>query len=105
MIGKQLNLYIKAGHYHEGQPLEQWTLLQARQMGIMGGTLLKGTGGYGHDRLIDFGRLNDDGESSVVLSFIVSNEHCEQLLARLKSEQIEIFYAISDAEFGLIGRA
>ena len=105
MKGKQLNLFIKAGHYHDGQPLEQWTMRQARRMGIMGGSLVRAAGGYGHDHEIDFGRLNDDGQSSFILSFVVSDEHAEELLARLKAERVDVFFSITDARFGLVSQA
>ena len=45
--GRLLRIYIAESDKHEGRPLYQWLLREARERGLSGGTVLRGLAGYG----------------------------------------------------------
>ena len=50
--GKLLRIFIGESDKHEGLPLYEWIVRQARENGLAGATVLRGLEGYGaHSRL------------------------------------------------------
>lgn len=80
--GCLLRIFIGDGDRHEGRPLYEWLVLRARELGVAGATVLRGSMGYGaHSRLHTFKieRLAED--LPVVLEFVDSREKLEHFLA------------------------
>jgi PII-like signaling protein len=80
--GCLLRIFIGDGDRHEGRPLYEWLVLRARELGVAGATVLRGSMGYGaHSRLHTFKieRLAED--LPVVLEFVDSREKLERFLA------------------------
>lgn len=80
--GCLLRIFIGDADRHEGRPLYEWLVLRARELGVAGATVLRGSMGYGaHSRLHTFKieRLSED--LPVVLEFVDSREKLEGFLA------------------------
>ena len=80
--GCLLRIFVGDADRHEGRPLYEWLVLRARELGVAGATVLRGTMGYGaHSRLHTFKieRLSED--LPVVLEFVDSREKLERFLA------------------------
>jgi PII-like signaling protein len=80
--GCLLRIFIGDADRHEGRPLYEWLVLRARELGVAGATVLRGSMGYGaHSKLHTFKieRLAED--LPVVLEFVDSREKLERFLA------------------------
>ena len=50
--GQLLRIFLGESDRHEGRPLHEWLVLEARRRGLAGATVLRGMSGFGaHSRL------------------------------------------------------
>jgi hypothetical protein len=50
--GRLLRIYVGESDKHQGRPLYEWIVLQAREQGLAGATVLRGMQGFGaHSRI------------------------------------------------------
>jgi PII-like signaling protein len=88
LIGKakQLQIHIGERDTWEGEPLHAAIVKRARQLGIAGATVYRGTSGYGaHRTLHRHKRLSLSSDDPILVSVIDSPDHIDQLLAALDS--------------------
>jgi len=102
MQGYQITFYTQQDRLHGQQPLAQWLLSTAEQLGIRGATLSGALQGLGHDGATHAVNLFDAGDQPVQVTLIVTPEESERLFAHLASEYIHLFYAKSAVEFGTL---
>jgi uncharacterized protein len=79
--GCLLRIFIGESDRHEGKLLYEWIVLEARQQGLAGATVLRGLMGFGaHSRLHTFKieRLSQD--LPVIIEIIDSQENIEKFL-------------------------
>ncbi len=103
MLGYQLTFFTQQDRSHKGKPLAKWLLEEAQAMGIGGATLIPAAEGFGHDgklRSVGFFELTDQ---PLQVTMAVSQENAQQLFAKLKEEQINIFYVKTPIEYGMSG--
>lgn len=104
--GVQLCFYV-----HENQRIRQqlaweWLLERARHLGIHGGSAFRAIAGYGRHGVMHEDRFFElAGDLPVMVSFVVSAEHADALLALLEHEAAPIVYVRSNVEYGSIGAA
>ncbi len=55
--GKLVRIFIGEGDRHGSRPLHEAILYLAREMGLAGGTVLRGVAGYGADSIVHTTRL------------------------------------------------
>ncbi|MBU1689187.1 MAG: DUF190 domain-containing protein [Gammaproteobacteria bacterium] len=102
MQGICLKLFVSESRLHNGIPLYEWLLEQAKKMGVLGGTAFRAIAGFGrHGRLHEEAFFELAGELPVEIEFMVSEEQSERLLDLLKSENLRLFYAKLPAEYGV----
>ena len=80
--GYLLRIFIGESDKHDGKPLYEWLLLQARAQGLAGGTVLRGMMGFGaHSRIHTFRieRLSED--LPIIVEFVDTREKLEAFLA------------------------
>jgi PII-like signaling protein len=95
-----LRLYMHENRRHHGMLLYDWLLEHARRVGIHGGSAFRAVAGYGRHGVLHeqhFFELAD--ELPVVTEFIINEAEMQQILALLRSEQIDLVYACWQAEF------
>jgi len=82
--GSLLRIFIGESDRHGGKLLYEWLVLQAREAGLAGATVLRGMMGYGaHSRLHTFRieRLSED--LPIVVEIVDTREKLESFLERI----------------------
>jgi PII-like signaling protein len=102
MQGICLKLFVSESRLHNGTLLYEWLLEQAKEIGVLGGTALRATAGFGrHGRLHEEAFFELAGELPVEVEFLVSEAQAERLMDLLRSENLRLFYARYPAEYGV----
>jgi PII-like signaling protein len=79
--GKLLRIFIGESDKHDGQPLFEWIVRKAREMGLAGATVLRGLEGYGaHSRLHTAKILRLSSDLPVVVEIVDTAEKIETFL-------------------------
>ena len=82
--GYLLRIFIGESDKHEGKPLYEWIMLQARAQGLAGTTVLRGMMGFGaHSRIHTFKieRLSED--LPIIIEIVDTREKLENFLATI----------------------
>ena len=103
MLGYQLTFFTQQDRSHQGRPLAQWLVDEARAIGIGGATLIPAAEGFGHDRKMRSVHFFELTEQPVQVILAVTEAECQRLLARIKEEGVNIFVIKTPIEFGMIG--
>lgn len=105
MNGYQLTFFTQQDRLHRDsqQPLAQWLLTTAYQLGIHGATLVGALQGIGHDGTTHEINMFDMGDQPVQITLVVTPEESQRLFSYLKQENVYLFYVKVPAEFGTIG--
>jgi uncharacterized protein len=79
--GILLRVFIGENDKHEGRPLFEWLVLQAREAGLAGATVLRGVQGFGaHSRLHTTKILRLSEDLPIVIEIVDSREKIEAFL-------------------------
>lgn len=99
----QLTFYVTEKQKHAGELLYEWLLQEARELGILGGSAFRAIAGFGrHGRLHEETFFELAGELSVKVEFIVDDTLAEQMLQRVRAQNMSIFYVRHKVESGII---
>lgn len=85
--GYLLRIFIGESDKHDGKLLYEWIVLKAREAGLAGATVLRGTMGFGaHSRLHTFKieRLSQD--LPVIVEIVDTREKLESFLSVIDNE-------------------
>lgn len=105
VIGYQLTFFTQQDHRHHGKALAHWLIEEARVLGIGGATLIAASEGFGHHRRLHAAHLMRLAEQPQEVVMAVTEEEANRIFARLKAEDIKIFYSKTPIEFGTTGGA
>ncbi len=84
--GRLLRIFIGEADRVRGRPLYEAILMAAREMGLAGGTVLRGIAGYGASSVVHTSRLLRMSEDlPVVVEFVERAERIEKLVARVET--------------------
>jgi PII-like signaling protein len=100
MQGYQLTFFTQQGRSHQGAPLGEWLIREARALGISGATLMLASEGFGHERKWHSAHFFELAQQPVEVTMAVDAQECACLFQRLRQEQIKIFYVKAPIEFG-----
>lgn len=103
MNGYQLTFFTQQDRKHAGKPLADWLVQLARDMNLRGATLVPAAEGYGHDRRIHSVRFFELADQPLEVVLAVSEDECQRLFQRLRSEGVKLFYVKAPIEFGTLG--
>ena len=79
--GKLLRIFIGENDRHEGLPLYEWIVRQARENGLAGLTVLRGLEGYGaHSRLHKAKILRLSSDLPLVVEIVDTEEKIQSFL-------------------------
>jgi uncharacterized protein len=102
--GVLLRIFVLEGQLHHGEPLYDWLLRRAREMGITGGAAFREIAGYGrHERLHEQSFFELAGDLPVEVAFAMTQSDSEKFLNLLAREMLSLFYIRSPCEFGRVG--
>jgi len=99
----QLTFYVTEKQLHAGEPLYEWLLEEARELGILGGSAFRAIAGFGrHGRLHEETFFELAGELAVKVEFIVDDNLAEQMLQRVRAQNLRVFHVRYQVESGII---
>lgn len=84
--GQLLRIFIGERNRHEGRPLYEWIVLQAKQMGLAGATVLRGMMGFGANSRIHTAkilRLSED--LPMIIEIVDTREKLAAFLSHIDS--------------------
>lgn len=103
MIGVHLRFYTYEDRKHHGLLVYEWLLQNARKLGIHGGSAFRAMAGFGrHGKLHEQHFFELAGEVPVLVEFILDPDEADKLVALLREEGLDLFYAKLPAEYGMI---
>lgn len=103
MKGYQLTFFTQQDRRHRGQPLGEWLLLLARELGLPGATLIAGSEGFGHHRRIHSSHFFELADQPLEIQMVVSEGDAQRLFTRLQEDGVRLFYVKTPVEFGTLG--
>ena len=87
MKGVQLRIYSYENRKHDGLPVYEWLLEQAKKLGIPGGSAFRAIAGFGrHGKLHEQAFFELAGEEPVLVEFIAGEADAERFLQQLRAE-------------------
>jgi len=103
MKGIHLRFYTYESRKHGGALLYEWLLEFARKRGIHGGSAFRAIAGYGrHGRLHEQHFFELAGDVPVLVEFICAEDEADALIAALREQSVDLFYARLATEFDSI---
>jgi len=79
--GTLLRIFVGESDHHQGQPLHEWIVREARRAGLAGATVLRGQGGYGAQSRLHTARiLRLSTDLPLVIEIVDTREKIEQFL-------------------------
>ncbi|MBI3480528.1 MAG: DUF190 domain-containing protein [Nitrosomonadales bacterium] len=88
-----LSFYVSEKQRHAGMPVYEWLLEEARALGVHGGSAFRAIAGFGqHGKMHEETFFELAGELAVKIEFVLEDAQAEQLLERVRSESMKIFY-------------
>ena len=104
MNGTYLRFYVHENVRHHHQLLYEWLLQHAKRMGVHGGSAFRAIEGFGRHGVLHSAHFFElAGEMTVEVEFILTDEMADRLLESLRQEKVNVVYARTPAEFGVIG--
>lgn len=98
-----LKFYFTEKQKHNGIPLHEWLLNEAKGLGINGGSAFRSIAGYGRA-----GKLHEEtffelgGELPVQVEFVMQEAQADQLLETLRGYELNIRYVRYPVEVGVV---
>lgn len=103
MNGVHLRFYTYENRRHAGKLEYEWLLEFARNRGVHGGSAFRAIAGFGrHGRLHEQHFFELAGDVPVLVEFIAGEAEADALIAALKRESVNLFYARLPADFDAI---
>jgi PII-like signaling protein len=100
--GHLLRIFIGESDRHQGKPLYEWIVLEARRLGLAGATVLRGLEGYGaHSRLHTAKVLRLSSDLPIVVEIVDTREKIESLVPVIDSAIGEGLVTIEPVEIRL----
>lgn len=95
--------YVSEKQHHAGMPTYEWLLEEAKTLGIHGGSAFRAIAGFGrHGRLHEETFFELAGELAVKVEFILDDTLAEQMLGRVHSQSMDVFYVRQEVQSGII---
>nr|PZN03352.1 MAG: hypothetical protein DIU74_05935 [Pseudomonadota bacterium] len=101
--GVKLEIYFAENTKHERVDLEDWLFGAARWAGISGGVMYRAVAGYGRHGELRDGGLFDKSAPPMMACFVTTHERAQAFLDYLAKEKLQLFYPLSETEFGIVG--
>ena len=98
-----LSFYLSEKQHHANMPLYEWLLEEAKSLGVHGGSAFRAIAGFGRH-----GRMHEDtffelaGELAVKVEFILDDALADQLLEKIRSHNMNMYYLKQKAEAGVV---
>lgn len=98
-----LIFYVSEKKHQADMPLYEWLLLEAKTLGIHGGSAFRAIAGFGrHGKMHEETFFELAGELAVKIEFILDDALADQLLDRVRSKSLNVFYVRHKVQTGVI---
>lgn len=104
MQGYQLTFFTQQNRKHGGFPISEWLIREARSLGISGATLIAASEGFGRHGKLHAARFFEQTDQPQELTMAVTQPELQILFARLKDEDVQVFYTLVPVEYGMTGK-
>ena len=101
MQGFQITFFTQQDRRHGHTPMAQWLLLEARKLGLSGGTLMGAGEGFGHHGKLHSAHFFELADQPIEVTFAASGADADRLFQRLREEKVDVFYVKIPIEFGM----
>ena len=101
--GYQVTFFTRQDCTIGNQPLGQWLLDLARELGLKGATVSGGLEGMGRDGRVHMVTLYDLSEQPLKIVMVVTAEEYRKLFQRLQQEPVSVFCTVAEVTFGMAG--
>lgn len=99
-----LRFIVHENRRFRGKLLYDWLLLEAKKLGIPGGSAFRGIAGYGrHGVLHEEHFFELAADLPVEVRFVCSAEQAYRLLERVEEAELSMFYVLSPTRYGIAG--
>lgn len=86
---------------HKGIPVTEWLTREAQALGIAGAVLLNAGEGFGHAGRLFAARFSGPSGWAHELTMPVTVAELQDILARLRKENLRVFYTYAQVDFGM----
>lgn len=100
MKGFRILFFTQEDRKIHGDTVGQWILQKARELGAEGGTLTVDGAGFGHGGKMHSASFFEMADRPVTVSVVTNEATCDALMAALAAENVDVFYARSEVEYG-----
>jgi uncharacterized protein len=84
--GKLLRIFVGESDRHEGKPLYEWLVLEAKAQGLAGATALRGLMGFGANSRIHTSKiLRLSHDLPIIIEIVDTNEKIQGFLSRIEN--------------------
>jgi len=88
-----LSFYVSEKQHHAGMPLYEWLLEEAKNLGVHGGSAFRAIAGFGrHGKMHEETFFELAGELAMKVEFILDDALAEQLLGKMRAQNMNVFY-------------
>jgi len=103
MNGYQITFFTQQDKRHHNKPLADWLVHLAQEMGLRGATVVAGSEGFGHHGRMHAAHFFELADQPLEVTMALTDEETERLFARLRAENVHVFYVKTAVEFGTLG--
>lgn len=83
--GKLLRIFIGESDKHDSQPLYEWLVIQAKEMGLAGATVIRGLMGFGATSRIHTSKiLRLSMDLPIIVEIVDTNEKIQAYVSRIE---------------------
>jgi PII-like signaling protein len=105
MQGFQITFFTQQDRRHQNQPMADWLMRVARDLGLRGATVLAASEGFGRHRRVHSAHFFELADQPQEVVLAVSEDEARSLFAFLEQEDVHLFYVKAAVEIGVLGRA
>lgn len=103
MKGVCLKFYTYEMEKHKNRLLYEWILELSKNEGFEGCFVVRAIAGFGHQKKIHEEHFFELGSNvPIQIQFVLTDKDAKKLIEILKSENVSLFYTISELEYGHI---
>ena len=98
-----LSFYLSEKQHHAGMPLYEWLLEEAKTMGVHGGSAFRAIAGFGrHGHMHEETFFELAGELAVKVEFILDDVVADQIMERVRAQNLKVFYVSHKVQAGIV---
>ncbi|MGN6512777.1 MAG: DUF190 domain-containing protein [Lysobacteraceae bacterium] len=99
-----LKFFVLEQQRHDGQPVYQWLLRRAAQLGLPGGSAFRAVAGFGRHRVLHEAHFYElAGELPMEVVFVCARAEADRLVAEVGAAGLSLFHYRMPAERGVTG--